>query len=65
LGKENMKAKKIHGGYLWCYNDSIKNLVYFDYKPGRGEKHTMDILKDFCGIIQTDGWQVYEGVAAK
>jgi len=25
----------------------------------------MGILKDFCGIIQTDGWHVYEGVAAK
>ncbi len=65
LGKESTKAKKIHDGYLWCYNDSIKNLVYFDYQPGRGEKHTIGILKDFCGIIQTDGWHVYEGVAAK
>ncbi|MEO6355175.1 MAG: IS66 family transposase, partial [Ferruginibacter sp.] len=65
LGKESMKAKKIHAGYLWCYNDSIKKLVYFDYQPGRGEKHTTGILKDFSGIIQTDGWQVYEGVAAK
>lgn len=65
LGKENNKGKKIHGGYLWCYNNSIKNLVYFDYQAGRGEKHTIGILKNFTGIIQTDGWQVYEGIAAK
>ncbi len=65
LGKESGKIKKIHDGYLWCYNDSIHKLVYFDYQPGRGQKHTIGILKDFHGIIQTDGWHVYEGVAAK
>jgi transposase len=65
LGKENSKSKKMHNGYLWGYHSSIKSLVYFDYQPGRGEKHTIGILKNFHGIIQTDGWHVYEGVAAK
>jgi transposase len=65
LGKENSKGKKIHAGYLWCYNNSIKKLVYFDYQPGRGQKNTIGILKDFQGVLQTDGWHVYEGVAAK
>jgi transposase len=65
LGKETGKNKKIHDGYLWCYNNSIRNLVFFDYQPGRGQKCTEGILKNFCGIIQTDGWHVYEGVAAK
>ena len=65
LGSENNKTKKVHDGYLWCYNNSLLKLVYFDYQPGRGQKHTIGILKDFRGIIQTDGWHVYEGVAAK
>ena len=65
LGKESNKVKKIHDGYLWCYHDSINKLVYFDYQPRRGEKHTIGILKDFHGILQTDGWHVYEGIAAK
>ena len=65
LGKENTKGRKIHDGYLWCYNNSILKLVYFDYQPGRGQKHAIGILKDFRGIIQTDGWHVYEGVAAR
>ena len=65
LGRESGKIKKIHDGYLWCYNNSIHKLVYFDYQPGRGQKHTIGILKDFKGIIQTDGWHVYEGVVAK
>ena len=65
LGRESGKIKKIHDGYLWCYNNSIHKLVYFDYQPGRAQKHTIGILKDFKGIIQTDGWHVYEGVVAK
>ena len=64
LGSENNKTKKAHDGYLWCYNNSLRKLVYFDYQPGRGKKHTIGILKDFRGIIQTDGWHVYEGIAA-
>lgn len=65
LGKENQKSKMIHDGFLWGYNDSINKLVFFDYQPGRGEKCTEGILKNFNGIIQTDGWHVYEKVAAK
>lgn len=67
IGKEstNKKNKHIHGGYLWCYHSSNEKLVLFDYRPGRGEEHTHPILKDFKGIIQTDGWQVYQNVATK
>ena len=63
--KENRKNRNIHDGYLWCYHNSIKGLVFFDYQHGRGEKCTEGILRLFQGIIQTDGWQVYEKVAAK
>ena len=63
--KENKKKRKIHDGFLWCYHNSVKHLVFFDYQHGRGEKCTEGILKNFRGTIQTDGWQVYEGVIAK
>jgi len=63
--QQNKNSRKIHDGYLWCYHNSIKKLVFFDYQHGRGEKHTQGILNNFRGIIQTDGWQVYKGVASK
>jgi len=63
--KENKKNRHIHDGYLWCYHSSIRRLVFFDYQHGRGEKCTEGILRSFRGIIQTDGWQVYEKVVAK
>ena len=67
LGKQstNKNHKHIHGGYLWCYNSSREKLVFFNYRAGRGEEHTHPILKDFKGVIQTDGWQVYKNVAEK
>ena len=65
LGKESSKERKIHDGFIWSYHSSIKNLVYFDYQPGRGTKHTIGILRNFEGILQNDGWHVYEGIAAK
>lgn len=67
LGKQSKgnNNKHIHSGYLWCYHSSRDKLVFFDYQAGRGECHTHAMLKDYKGIIQTDGWQVYENVAGK
>ncbi len=65
LGKENQKHKNIHSGFLWCYQNSIKHLVFFDYQHGRGEKCTEGTLKEFKGYLQTDGWQVYKNIASK
>ncbi|MDQ6903944.1 MAG: IS66 family transposase [Bacteroidota bacterium] len=65
LGKESGKERKIHDGFIWSYHSSIENLVYFDYQPGRGVKHAIGILQNFEGVLQTDGWQVYEGVVKK
>lgn len=63
--KLTKKSRKIHDGWLWCYNNSIQKLVFFDYQHGRGEECTEGILKNFKGIIQTDGWEVYKSVASK
>jgi len=65
FGKENKNNKNIHAGFLWCYHNSNQNLVFFDYQPGRGEKNTEGILKDYKGYLQTDGWQVYKNVTSK
>ncbi|PWV48107.1 transposase [Chitinophaga sp. S165] len=63
--EENKTRNEIHDGFLWCYTNSIEKLMFFDYQPGRGQNCTIGILKNFKGIIQTDGWQVYKKVAAK
>lgn len=35
-------------------------MVLFDYRPGRGREGPDDILKDFQGYLQTDGYSAYE-----
>jgi transposase len=54
------KKGKTHQGYYWLYHNSEKKVVLFDYRPGRGADGPDDILKDFQGHLQTDGYVVYE-----
>lgn len=49
-----------HRGYFWVYHNSHKKIVIFDYRKGRGREGPSEILKDFKGHLQTDGYQVYD-----
>lgn len=51
---------KTHRGYFWVYQAVEQRLVLFDYKPGRGKNGPAELLKNFKGYLQTDGYQVYE-----
>jgi transposase len=50
----------IHRGYMWVYNCPADNLVLFDYRKGRDMSGPKEILEGFTGILQTDGYKVYE-----
>jgi transposase len=54
------KKGTTHKGYYWVYHNSEQKLVLFDYRPGRGREGPDDILKDFQGYLQTDGYSAYE-----
>lgn len=54
------KKGTTHRGYYWVYYNSEQKLVLFDYRPGRGREGPDDILKDFQGYLQTDGYSAYE-----
>ena len=57
LGKD--KKGKTHLGYHWVYRAPLENLVLFDYRPGRGREGPSEILKNYKGYLQTDGYDVY------
>lgn len=57
---DSSKEKGTCQGYYWVYRSPLKNLVLFDYRPGRGREGPEEILKDFKGHLQTDGYNVYE-----
>ncbi|QDH79623.1 IS66 family transposase [Echinicola soli] len=52
----------IHKGYMWLYHAPVDRLVLFDYRKGRDRSGPKEMLTDFKGIIQTDGWKVYDSL---
>ncbi|MCW3110635.1 MAG: transposase [Segetibacter sp.] len=59
------KKGTTHQGYYWVYHNSIKKFVLFDYQPGRGREGPGEILKNFQGYLQTDGYSVYDAYDKK
>ena len=55
---ENKKGKT-HLGYYWVYHNSEQKIVLFDYRQGRGREGPNDILQNFKGYLQTDGYAGY------
>jgi len=57
---DETKKGTTHLGYYWVYHNSQEKLVLFDYRKGRGREGPEEILKDFTGFLQTDGYGVYD-----
>jgi len=49
-----------HQGYYWVYQNSLDRSVFFDYQEGRGREGPVEILENFRGYLQTDGFAVYD-----
>jgi transposase len=62
---DRSKPGKTHLGYHWVYYDPVAKLVLFDYRPGRSRAGPNDILKNFCGHLQIDGYDGYNDVIAQ
>ena len=57
-------------GYFWTiarddrpWGGKDPPAVVYTYAPGRGTNHALALLKDFSGILQSDGYGVYKAVA--
>lgn len=57
------KKGSSHRGYHWVYHAPEQRLVLFDYRRGRGREGPKELLKDFKGYLQTDGYIAYEEFA--
>jgi transposase len=56
----NEKHKTING-YIWMIRAVTEDLVFFHYDHGsRAQKVALQLLKDYQGVIQTDGYAVYD-----
>jgi transposase len=57
-------------GYFWTiarddrpWGGQDPPAVAYTYAPGRGTTHALALLKDFSGILQSDGYRAYKTVA--
>ncbi|GGZ41858.1 transposase [Echinicola pacifica] len=52
----------IHKGYVLLYHAPVDRLVLFDYRKGRDSSGPKEMLSGFKGILQTDGYIVYDSL---
>ena len=57
--------KKCHLGYLWAAFDPVRKLPFFFYHKGRDHTKAAELLKTFAGVLQCDGYSVYETLDKK
>ena len=62
---DNEKKGSAHQGYLWAYRSAIEKLIYFEYQPGRGKTGPAELLKNYRGYLQTDGYGAYDQFALR
>jgi transposase len=57
----NNEKQKTVKGYLWMVRSVMENTVFFHYDNGsRAQKVATQLLKDYQGALQTDGYEVYK-----
>lgn len=54
------KKHRAAKAYLWVVRSVMKNLVFFHYDKGsRAQKVVIELLHDYQGAVQTDGYEAY------
>ena len=58
------KKGKTHQGYMWVYHNPLNKTVLFNYRKGRGQHGPKEILQNYQGILQCDGYTVYDKIGS-
>jgi transposase len=62
---DSSQPGKCHLGYHWVYYAPLVKLAYFDYQPSRSRDGPQQMLKNFAGYLQTDGYAAYEVITCR
>ena len=65
--EKKQRRKKIcqSTGYYWVAHTPIEKLAVFRYYPSRAARCAVDLLGDFQGVLQTDGYKVYDSIGQR
>ena len=58
--QDKNKPGKTHQGYQWVYHSPLKNIVLFKYNKSRSHHAVKEILQDYSGWVQCDGYAAYD-----
>ena len=58
--QDSHKKGALHNGYMWLFRNPKNKLVLFTYNKGRSREAPEEILDNFTGTLQTDGYKVYQ-----
>lgn len=53
------KKGATHKGYQWVYENPAKKIIAFQYHKSRAKEAPDEMLKNFSGALQTDGYAAY------
>lgn len=59
------KKGATHRGYFWVYHAVNEKLILYDYRKTRSREGPAELLQDFHGHLQTDGYAVYDHFGEK
>ena len=59
------KKGKTHQGYYWLYHSPLGKEILVDYQKGRSRDGPKQLLKNFKGYLQTDGYNVYDTLVSE
>lgn len=59
------KKGATHRGFYWVYHSPLDKTVLFDYHPSRAGYVPKNMLDNFKGYLQTDGYAAYEKYGKK
>ena len=62
--RSDLKKGRNHQGYIFEYSRPKADVVY-DFQMSRGRAGPEGVLKEFKGVLQTDGYTGYDQVGAK
>jgi transposase len=63
--QDSHKKGSLHQGYMWLFRNPANGLVLFVYNKGRSRAAPEEVLENFTGTLQTDGYKVYQVLNTK
>lgn len=60
---DKINKGKCHLGYQWVYHSPELKLLFFEYRKGRGVNGPKEVLGSYSGLLQCDGYKVYDKIA--